>query len=856
MRLPHGLRGLRRWLGASIVRRVSLAAFLLTLGFALAVGAVSYGVTREVLRQSLSQRLRDEAAAQAREVAEPLAALAREISTLSESGFLTNALVDTMGRERYVAPFLREYRFSPPVPVAIYLCDHRGRVLETNRLDRPAGVEAGPWLDWLLVTGTPYAGMAVRDGRARLVLAYPVHLPRTEGIEGALVGELDLVAAFAARRRQDESVAVRLLDREGRVLAGGDRAWEDMVSARQSLSWPGAGLEPLEAIGLQVESGQPRRRAMGALRWLALSYGLGGLLLAAAALAAARLVAGRLMSPIAGLNQAARDAAARASFDVSVAVAGNDQIAELGATFNHMLERLREATEARYALEQARRAEAEGALHLAHEALEQFADGVVILSEDGTVLYSNEAAARMRGLPRDRIIGQRHWELPRTTTSAPTTPAEFRAELEKLGRVGVVSRTARFAAPEREEPVDVRLARIEFGGKQFMVVTFREASDRLRAEQATRMASLGSLAAGVAHEINNPLAFVAANLEYAEGALRRPPGADGALQLAPASAAEVQGALADALEGARRVKEVVRALRVYSRPTEGQRAPVSVEAEIRAALDLAHNEIRHRAQVVTQIEWVPPVVAGEHQLGQVFLNLLVNAAQAIPEGHSQENAIRVSCRLAPDGRVMVEISDTGEGIPPERLARIFEPFFTTKAGVGTGLGLSICHGIVTGLGGQIEVASEVGRGTRFRLLFPPAEAPPAPRLAAPAPAARRLRLLVIDDEASVGRALQRVLGASHEVVALTSAREALARVEAGERFDAVLCDLMMPEMSGIEFHRTLTRTAPALAARMVLMTGGAFTAAAREFLEETRIPCLEKPFEAEAALRAVAGAAG
>ena len=204
------------------------------------------------------------------------------------------------------------------------------------------------------------------------------------------------------------------------------------------------------------------------------------------------------------------------------------------------------------------------------------------------------------------------------------------------------------------------------------------------------------------------------------------------------------------------------------------------------------------------------------------------------------------------------MKDTGHGIAPEVLDRIFEPFFTTKpAGVGTGLGLAICHGIVTGLGGEIRVESQPGRGSVFRVILPPARAPAPEPADRPGPAsAPRGRILVVDDEPLVGRAIQRILGADHEVVVETSGRAALARAERGERFDLLLCDLMMPEMTGQDLLEALERTAPDLAGRVVFLTAGAFTPAAREFLERTRRPRLEKPFEAEALERLVAAELG
>jgi CheY-like chemotaxis protein len=206
--------------------------------------------------------------------------------------------------------------------------------------------------------------------------------------------------------------------------------------------------------------------------------------------------------------------------------------------------------------------------------------------------------------------------------------------------------------------------------------------------------------------------------------------------------------------------------------------------------------------------------------------------------------VRVATRTAPDGWAVVEVTDTGSGIAPEARARIFEPFFTTKPlGQGTGLGLSVCHGIVSGLGGRIEVESEPGRGSTFRVLLPPAAAGAAPPAAPPRPRpdGARARLLVVDDEQLIGSTIRRLLSA-HEVVALTDPREALARLTDGEHFDLVLCDLMMPQLSGMELYDAVAAARPEVARRMVFMTGGAFTERARQFLERTGHPQLAKPF--------------
>jgi PAS domain S-box-containing protein len=382
-----------------------------------------------------------------------------------------------------------------------------------------------------------------------------------------------------------------------------------------------------------------------------------------------------------------------------------------------------------------------------------------------------------------------------------------------------------------------------------------------RLQMADRLASVGTLAAGVAHEINNPLAYVIGNvgcaleaLARAEASLASAGAAQGKLS---ATLAECTAGLREAEDGARRVRDIVRDLKIFSRVQDEQRTRVDVCGVVRTALNLARKDLLSRARLVTRLATVPAVVADESRLSQVFLNLLVNAAQAIPEGHADENRIVVEARTDERGRVVVEVRDSGCGIAPELHQRIFDPFFTTKpVGVGTGLGLAICHGIVTGLGGEIEMESEPGKGTTFRVLLAPApQDDGAPTLTpAPRPAPRRGRVLVVDDEALFCRTAERILAADHEVTALADPSEAVRRIEKGERFDVVLSDLAMPGMTGIELQEAIARIAPDQAERVLFVTGGAFTEALADFVARRQDRVLEKPLSPDA-LRAAVGAA-
>jgi signal transduction histidine kinase len=230
---------------------------------------------------------------------------------------------------------------------------------------------------------------------------------------------------------------------------------------------------------------------------------------------------------------------------------------------------------------------------------------------------------------------------------------------------------------------------------------------RARLIATDRMASLGTLAAGVAHEINNPLAYSVMSLELLERRLEK-----------DADPSELKSELANANLGLSRVRNIVKDLKTFSRIEDEERRLVDVRGLLDQAINMAWHEIRYRAKVERDYADAPAVQANETRLGQVFLNLLINAAQAIAEGRPDENRVRVA--VHPEGpNVIVEISDTGCGIEPSVQSHIFEPFFTTKpAGVGTGLGLSICYGIVQALGGDIRVDSQVGKGSTFRVTLP------------------------------------------------------------------------------------------------------------------------------------------
>jgi signal transduction histidine kinase/CheY-like chemotaxis protein len=385
------------------------------------------------------------------------------------------------------------------------------------------------------------------------------------------------------------------------------------------------------------------------------------------------------------------------------------------------------------------------------------------------------------------------------------------------------------------------------------VMVFRDLTDQQHMQRqleiADRLASLGTMAAGVAHEINNPLAVVVANSDYIRSeldeinlVLRLPGGAaDPGIAERVAELAQIQLEISRA---GSRISKIISDLKTFSRPTEPASGKADLTSAISWAIRTTAHEFRHRARLVHEIPALPQVMGDETRLGQVFVNLLQNAAQAIPPGKVNENEVAIRARVERT-RIIVEVRDTGPGIPPATLPRIFEPFFTTKdVGEGTGLGLSVCHGIVTSMGGQIEVESEAGRGALFRVTLRPAtevSVPPV-RVLTTQIALRRGRILVVDDDEMVHRTIKRLLR-DHDLVCTESGHGALAILARGEYFDLVLCDLMMPTMTGVELYEHVLARDPELARRVVFVTGSAVvTSKVEDFLRSVPNIRLEKPF--------------
>jgi signal transduction histidine kinase/CheY-like chemotaxis protein len=388
--------------------------------------------------------------------------------------------------------------------------------------------------------------------------------------------------------------------------------------------------------------------------------------------------------------------------------------------------------------------------------------------------------------------------------------------------------------------------RTEAQRKEVAALSELASSERRRAD-AERMASIGRLAAGVGHEINNPLTYVVHNLDFAKEELKHRGFTD----------AEIQDALDNAREGAGRIKRIVRELRRLARPERDELVAVDTKAALEGAIRLVENQIRQRARLELDIEEGANVLADPGRLGQVFVNLLANAAQAIAVGDPDANLIRVRATFHGSREVMIEISDTGAGIAPKDIENVFEPSFTTKRETqGTGLGLTISRQIIEKFGGRIGVRSD-HTGTTFSIVLQSAEEvtgeiETALDQALIEPRPENGRVLLVDDEPGVLLALKRTLQREHEVDGFAHAKEALEQIRRGRYYDVILCDLMMPEMSGTQFYQEVRKLDPALAERFVFMTGGVFTADVANFLKSISNARVDKPCDVATLRRIVA----
>lgn len=488
----------------------------------------------------------------------------------------------------------------------------------------------------------------------------------------------------------------------------------------------------------------------------------------------------------------------------------------------------------------------EGRMRMLTAALENLAESVSVLDENGRIVYSNAAHARMLGYPP----GEPPAEGSRAFLADDEARRELGQALRQVRERGAWSgRVMRRRMDGRVIPVEVRLAGVEQDGRPLVFVMSRDVSEDIEREQrlrrAERLASMGTLVSGVAHELNNPLGAIVGFTQ---------------LLLMDDRPARDREDLETIRREAERMAKIVSDLRLLGRGTQHDartREPVDLNDVVRHVLRSRGYALRTRNVEVRQAlaAGLPPVRGDQGQLEQVVLNLVVNAEQALAGVEGGARRISLSTRSL-DGTVRLRVEDTGRGIAPELRERVFDPFFTTKApGEGTGLGLSVVNRIVAEHGGEIHVESTAGAGTAFVIdlpraaeeemddpAFPPSGEPRAADLPPP------LRVLVVDDEAAVRRVVARYLGRrGHVVHEAVEGGQALEMIEAvGEDgYDVILSDLRMPGLGGDQLLARLRARGDGVDRRLVFLTGDTASEDAERILRGSDVPVLEKPVDLE-----------
>ena len=464
-------------------------------------------------------------------------------------------------------------------------------------------------------------------------------------------------------------------------------------------------------------------------------------------------------------------------------------------------------------------------------------DGMLIVDAADRVVFSNPAADRMFEGFGASMLGQRF-------PYAPAPGIEREVAIREMSTPGVA---------------DMTEVTIDWNGTSVRLISLRDVTERRQAQElrdrlahSERLAAIGQLAAGVTHEINNPAAYVVANLttmlDRVQSLQHAPVAADVEQQMA-----ELADMLRENLDGMARIRSIASDLRTFARIGRNEVALLDLNECVESACKIAKGEIRQRAQLVQDLATLPRLPGSPGKLAQVVLNLLINAAQALPEGDVDNQ--RITVRTGSNGdHVWLQVEDTGHGIPNDLRDKIFDPFFTTKPrSQGTGLGLALCADIVGQHQGTIRAIQRPHGGTCFEVRLPrdtqlvPSCPPPAlPSRVVPKPVGRGpLRLLLIDDEPLVLRSLRRML-ADHDVDIAHGGVEALSRLKQDSAYDLILCDLMMPDMDGTVLYAELERAMPDVLERVMFCSGGAFTARTKQFVEQSERTIIEKPLTREA----------
>jgi PAS domain S-box-containing protein len=497
---------------------------------------------------------------------------------------------------------------------------------------------------------------------------------------------------------------------------------------------------------------------------------------------------------------------------------------------------------------------------------------IFIGNQNGEIIEVNKRGRKLLNTDQENIIGKKFIDFV-----IPSDQLFASKQLIKLSQEKAIKTTE-----VRIQPVNESQRVIEFSGvevdlakEKLLLLILNDVTEReqlrTKALLNDKLTTVGTLTAGIAHEINNPIASILANLSFLSSQVQSLTALITDLkqinqesnlnekneQLAlllekqekTAFLDKINDAIQDTTEAAEHIHDIVHDLKSFTRADEERITAIDINEVLNSAIKMSFPMTKFHAVVEKELsENIPSLLLNRGKLHQVFLNLIVNAAQAIPEGKTSSNKILVSSKIE-DQFIRIDVTDTGQGVAPELVSKIFDPFFTTKSvGCGTGLGLTICREIINSLGGHIEVANTSGNGTTFSVYLPlKLQSKVAiKKINISAAASTRRRLLLIDDESLLLKGLQRILESFHDITAVADGQSALNIIDETHcQFDIIICDLNMPDVNGADVYQYIAEHYPNREQDIIFMSGGVYTQELMDFIANINNKHLEKPFSSK-----------
>jgi len=517
-----------------------------------------------------------------------------------------------------------------------------------------------------------------------------------------------------------------------------------------------------------------------------------------------------------------------------------------------------EARDLRVAIEMAvYRREMENKLALAEKRnqvlMENASCGFFVHNLDGIVFDINKVGESIFGAEKTNIINRdfRRFVIPQEQEYASVQLSKLAVEKRIGPNVGHILQPS---GDVRE--VEFSSVCVNLNDDNIILSIVNDITERTKIHNQTfladKLASVGILAVGIIHEINNPLNCIKSNLEFIKDKINKLPINDITNQKI---IYEINEIVNESIDGSNQINKIIRYLKGFARSDDKNLVPIDIHREITLAIKIAKPQLVDHVKVETDFDKnIPLLITENNKLQQVFLNLIINAVQAFQTNNQQTNIIQIKTALVKN-KIQILVRDNGVGIAEKNIKKIFDPFYTTKpVGTGTGLGLSICYDIIHAMGGVISVKSKISIGTTFTISLPlNIKAKSIATNEIISTPTSRLKILIVDDMSILLKSLKRLLRDDHDITDALGGRKALTILEEkGEQFDLIISDINMQDVNGIDLYNYIAKKYPKLQDRIIFISGGSLLTGSEEFFSTIKNPRLNKPFTREELFQTIA----